>query len=58
MFEQSKKVPNLILKLSDFLNYSLYESALEKIEVGKEIKLIQDFVELESERYENRILVN
>ena len=56
--EQSQKVPNLILKLSDFLNYSLYEAKAEKISVGKEIKLVKDFVALESERYENRVAIN
>ncbi len=56
--EQSKKVPGLILKLSDFLDFALYESANEKIEVGKEIKLVKDFIDLETERYPNRVAVN
>lgn len=55
--EQSKKVPELILKLSDLLSYSLYESAVEKTSVYKEIKLINDFIAIEKERFEGRIHV-
>jgi len=53
--EQSKKVPSLILKLSDFLSYSLYDSAVEKLPLRKELKLMQDFIALEKERYEGRL---
>ncbi len=56
--EGSEKVPALIVKLSDLLHYSLYESAAEKIEVGQELKLIEDFVILECERYEDRIMLD
>lgn len=53
--ENSQKVPQLILKLSDFLSYSLYDSAVEKLPLRKEIKLITDFIDLEKERYEGRL---
>jgi LytS/YehU family sensor histidine kinase len=53
--EKSKKTPGLILKLADFLNYSLYESRIEKIAVGREIQLLKNYVELESDRYEDRV---
>ncbi len=56
--EQSKKVPKLILKLSDFLSYSLYESENGKTTVEKEINLARDYIDLEICRYEDRILVN
>lgn len=56
--EQSKKVPQLILKLSDLLSYSLYESAVERIAIRKEIKLINDFIALEKERYEGRLKID
>ncbi len=55
--ESSKKVPAMILQLSDLLSYSLYESKVDKVELGKEVKLIQDFISLESERYEGRIKI-
>ena len=53
--EQSQKVPRLILKLSDFLSYSLYDSTVEKLPLAKELKLISDFIDLEKERYEGRL---
>ena len=53
--EKSQKVPRLILKLSDFLSYSLYDSAEEKLPLRKEVKLITDFIDLEKERYEGRL---
>lgn len=56
--ENSKKVPSLIVKLSDFLSYSLYESDVDQTKVSKEIKMIKDFVDLESERYEERVKVD
>lgn len=55
--EASKKVPDLILKLSDILSYSLYESAVEKVDLHKELKLIKDFIALEEERYGDRMQV-
>ncbi len=55
--EQSKKVPDMILQLSDILSYSLYESSVEKIGLYKELKLIKDFIALERERYEGRMKV-
>ncbi len=56
--EESKKVPNLILKLSDILSYSLYEASVDSIALEKEVKLIEDFIDLERERYENRVQVH
>jgi len=56
--EESKKVPNLILKLSDLLSYSLYESSAEKISIEKEINLIENFIALETERYSGRMKVD
>lgn len=55
--EESKKVPGLILKLSDILSYSLYESSADRISLYKEVKLIEDFITLEQERYGNRMNV-
>ena len=55
--EKSDKVPELILKLSDILSYSLYESSVEKISLFKELKLIENFISIERERYEGRMQV-
>jgi hypothetical protein len=55
--ESSKKVPDLILKLSDLLSYSLYESKVKVVSIEKELNLITDFIALERERYKERIEV-
>lgn len=56
--ENSKKVPKLLLRLSDFLSYSLYESSTPIISLEKEIALIKNYIALEVERYEDRVKVH
>lgn len=56
--EASQKVPGMILKLSDILSYSLYESAVDRVSLEKEIQLIKDFIALEKERYGDRMQVS
>lgn len=56
--ERSEKVPSLILQLSKILNYSVYESEAEEIEIGQEIELIQHLTALEKERYNGRLKVD
>ncbi len=55
--ERSKKVPQLLLQLSDLLSYSLYESSVDKTMLSKELKLVEDFIALERERYGTRLQV-
>ena len=56
--ENSKKVPELILKLSDFLSFSLYDSNDKLVSVSKEIKLIEDFIDLQKARFHDRVRVD
>jgi len=56
--ENSRKTAQLILELSDFLNFSLYESSKEKIPLQKEIDLINNFVSLEESRFRDRVKVH
>lgn len=53
--EKSNKVPKLLLRLSDFLSYSLYESSTSNISLKKEIDLINNYIALEKERYEDKV---
>ncbi|WOD44040.1 sensor histidine kinase [Hwangdonia lutea] len=55
--ENSKKTSGLILKLSDFLSFSLYESNQKLIPLEKEIALMNDFIALEKSRFEDRVNV-
>ena len=52
---KSNKTPELILKLSDFLSFSLYESSKKLIPLEKEISLMNDFIALEKSRFEDRL---
>jgi sensor histidine kinase YesM len=45
--EQSK---NVILKLSDFLRYVLYDTAVDSIPLDKEVEIIKTYVDLQKER--------
>lgn len=56
--ENSKKTPDLILKLSDFLSFSLYESKQKFIPLSKEIQLMNDFIALEKARFDDRVNVS
>lgn len=56
--ERSDKVPELILKLSDLLHYSLYETQGERIELAKELNLIELMMDLEKDRYGERVEVH
>ncbi len=56
--ESSKKVPKMILQLSELLSYSLYESKVEEVSIEKEMNLVQNLINLESERYDQRVSVN
>lgn len=48
--ERKQDASATIAKLSDFLRHSLYESGSETIPLSKEIKLLQDYIELEKLR--------
>ncbi|GAB4511319.1 MAG: histidine kinase [Allomuricauda sp.] len=56
--ENSKKVSDLILKLSDFLSFSLYESKQPFIPLEKEINLMNDFIALEKSRFDDRVNIS
>lgn len=52
--ENSKSTPDFILKLSDLLDYMLYECDKEKIPLQNEIHFIRNYVDLELLRHDNR----
>ena len=53
--EASPKTPGLILKLSSLLSYMLYDCKAEEVRLEKELDVMKDYIELERERYGNRI---
>jgi len=49
--DKSDLAPEVVIKLSDLLDYMLYECNASKILLEKEIKLLNDYLELEKIRY-------
>ena len=56
--ENSPKTPGLILKLSSLLSYMLYDCKAEEVWLEKEIRIMKDYIDLERERYGNKIEIS
>lgn len=50
---KSEKLPNLMLKLSDLLRYSLYETKEMQVPLTKEIQYLENYISLEKIRLED-----
>ena len=49
----SKQLPDLMLRLSDLMRYSLYETQLQNVPISDEIKYLKNYIELERIRLED-----
>jgi len=56
--KNSDQTADVVMKLSKLLRFMLYESGKKRIPVSQEIKLIQDYVELEKIRYSDRLSID
>ena len=56
--ENSPKTSQLILKLSSLLNYMLYDCKTDEVLLEKEISVMKDYIDLEKERYANKLEVS
>jgi LytS/YehU family sensor histidine kinase len=56
--EKSDKAPEVVLKLSELMQYVLYEAKDDVISLNKELKYIENYLELERLRYGNRLKYN
>jgi sensor histidine kinase YesM len=52
---KSDHAPEVVLKLSALLRYMLYECNAPQVPLGKEVRMMQDYVELERLRYGDRL---
>lgn len=52
---QPEKLPNLLLKLSDLLRYSVYGSSTDKVSLKEEIAYLRHYIEFESIRIGDRL---
>ena len=48
--KNSNKTPDAIIQLSDILRYVIYDSTKDKVSIKTEIKLIEDYIELQKFR--------
>lgn len=53
--QKSNKASDTVLKLSEMLDYMLYQCNDERVSVEKEIQLIQNYLDLEQLRYGDRL---
>lgn len=56
--QKNPKTPDLIYRLSAFLDYNLYDSKLAAIPVSKELEYVYNYIELEKIRFGNRLDVS
>lgn len=55
--QKSDKTPIAISKMSDLFHYILYECNSVEVPVAKEVKLIEDYIQLEELRYSDRLSI-
>lgn len=56
--KKSDDTPETVMKLSKLLRFMLYESKNASIRIGDEIKMLDDYIELEKIRYNGRLTIN
>ena len=56
--ENSPKTPGLILKLSSLLSYVLYDCRTDEVLLENEIAIMKNYIDLEKERYGNKIEIS
>ncbi len=52
---KSDKTPDIVLKLSDLLDYMIYNSNEEFVSLSKELEILKSYIELEKMRYNERL---
>ncbi len=55
--EKSKQAPEIVLKLSEIMEYVLYDAKEPKIRLLNEIRYIQNYIDLEKLRYGDKVNV-
>jgi len=55
--KQSEATPDAVLKLSKLMRFMLYDARYETIRLSEELRIINDYIELEKMRYNGRLIV-
>ena len=58
IIDKDEFAADIVLKLSDLMRYSLYESGNEKISLKDELKFISDYIDLEKIRHKEYVKIN
>ena len=53
--KNSKQAPDVILKLSDMMRYTIYEGEKETVQLGDEIEYLNNYIELHKIRYKKTV---
>lgn len=56
--KNSKQAPEVILKLSDMMRYTIYEGEKEKVKIQDEIEYLNNYIELHKIRYKKSVEIN
>lgn len=56
--KKSDQAPEVVLRLSKLLRFMLYESHRESITIAEEIRILEDYLELEKIRYDHRLKIS
>lgn len=56
--ERSESAPDVVLGLSDLLDYVLYKGASERVPLGEEVAFLRTYLSLERIRYDGRLDVD
>jgi len=56
--KKSDLAPAMVLKLSELINYMLYECTSDEVLLAKEIKFIRNYIDIEKMRYGDRLDVD
>jgi hypothetical protein len=55
--KKSDETPEVVMKLSELLSFMLYESSKDTISIDEEIKMMQDYIDLQKIRFSDRLSV-
>lgn len=56
--KKSSKAPEVVLKLSELLDYMLYECNVSKVSLEKEVNMLENYIALEKIRYGDDLKIN
>ncbi len=56
--KNSKQAPEVILKLSDMMRYTIYEGEKEEVKIQDEIDYLNNYIELHKSRYQKAVKIN